>query len=109
MTPEETIRLAAVDVRERPEEDTICTHCCAARVEGKDFCMSCGQPFDLPVSSDTLCRCIIQRNARISQLEQERDEAVAWVHTITSAGLYDGDALDAFLAKHPQPAKEQVE
>jgi hypothetical protein len=83
MTPEETIRLAAVDVRERPEDD-------ADAID------------DALANFDPLL-------ARIAELERERDEAVAWVHTITSAGLYDGDALDAFLAKHPQPAKEQVE
>jgi hypothetical protein len=107
MTPEEVIRLAAVDVRERPEDE----------------------PTAPAVLGDEILKLLV----RIRQLEQERDEARDmlndWHELAKDAkpdcgGIGDGyiiapmkeiefrllrEATSAFLAKHPQPAKEQVE
>jgi hypothetical protein len=92
MTPEETIRLAAVDVRERPEDD-------ADAID------------DALANFDPLL-------ARIAELERERDEAVGLLRqwqALTyeddygNTGIYpdlEVEILDhatiAFLAKHPQ-------
>jgi hypothetical protein len=78
MTPEETIRLAAVDVRERPEEDDALADALAS------------------IQRDELRITILQES--VSILMFDLDNARARIRQ-----------LDAFLAKHPQPAKEQVE
>jgi hypothetical protein len=126
MSDEPPIRLAAVDVRERPDED---------------ICPICNQPLKLVMDGTDIGFCLECYNnasgksddARIRQLEQERDEARDmlndWHELAKDAkpdcgGIGDGyliapmkeiefrllrEATSAFLAKHPQPAKEQVE
>jgi hypothetical protein len=96
MTPEETIRLAAVDVRERPEDEAVDLGQFALESMMKD-----------PLTMDEICTAFIAERERavsaedrIRQLEQERDEAREMVLRLAN------DAY-SFIAKHPQPAKEQ--
>jgi hypothetical protein len=123
MTPEEVIRLAAVDVRERPEDELV--------IDLGQFALeSMAQG---PVTLDEVVKAFVAERdravaaeERIRQLEQERDEAAEIIRQAKSlmSELYNWiewwpngpetwdateAAIDAFLAKHPQPAKEQVE
>jgi hypothetical protein len=134
MSDEPPVRLAAVDVRERPEDEDVpeCYVLCTdehlrqtkIRVDARMYLEL------LHAVRDDRMKVL---NALCRQLEQERDEARDmlndWHELAKDAkpdcgGIGDGyliapmkeiefrllrEATSAFLAKHPQPAKEQVE
>jgi hypothetical protein len=73
MTPEEVIRLAAVDVRERPEEEAMADALSSIQ---RDELRIKELESRLAQASAVGMKLIESADARIRQLEQERDEAV---------------------------------
>jgi hypothetical protein len=111
-------------VRERPEDEPDARNCpICGKPWGKLIMGGCDIGFCFECYNNASGK---KADARIRQLEQERDEAAEIIRQAKSlmSELYNWiewwpngpetwdateAAIDAFLAKHPQPAKEQVE